>query len=175
MFTAEDITDYTDVTRLTRILTITRPAITGLSPATTGGDNLVVAVTYTNVTYSALLDVSFEYQEEDVTAEVTVISTGSAAIFIEVLADCDANMCGVVNCLIERFNTLNSRAQKAGGWHNLDAQAVANYRYVESLVNLASLARNCNNSTQARTYLAEAKTLLNCDCGCSDTVTPKPL
>lgn len=175
LFTAEDITDYTDVTRLTRILTITRPAITGLSPATTGGDNLVVAVTYTNVTYSALLDVSFEYQEEDVTAEVTVISTGSAAIFIEVLADCDANMCGVVNCLIERFNTLNSRAQKAGGWQNLDTQSVANYRYVESLVNLSSLARLCNNSTQARTYLAEAKNLLNCDCGCSDTVTPKPL
>ena len=175
LFTADDTTDYTDVTRLTRVLTITRPAITGLSPATTGGDTLVVGVTYTNVTYSALLNVSFEYQEEEVTSEVTVISKGSAAIFIEVLADCDANMCGVVNCLIERFNTLSARAKKAGGWGNLDTQLVANFRYVESLVNLASLARNCNNSTQGKVYINEAKELLDCDCGCANTTTPKPL
>lgn len=171
---ATDETDYTDITRLTRVLTTTPPAVTNVAASTTGTGSLTSAVTYTNVTYGTELEVSFSYNSET-SGGVPFISYGSAVVFVETKVDCDPNLCATVNCLTERFNTLKSRSKQAGGWYNLPAQERENYEYVASLVALAQMARGCNNYTQSKAYIDEAKTLLNCDCGCAAEPTPKPL
>jgi len=171
-----DTSDYTDVTRLTRALTITPPTVSGASASTTSGATVTAAVTYTNVTYETLLNVSFEWNEvvedDDITA---FISRGSARIYAENYVDCDPNLCALVQCLASKFQKLKNQAVSLGGWFYLPAQAQADYQYASTLISLGQNLRNCGEYEQAAPYIAEAATLLNCNCGCSDTTGPKPL
>lgn len=171
----EDTTDYTDVTRLTRALTITPPSITGASASTTSGANVTAAVTYTDVTYETLLNVSFEYNEVDDDGLTALISRGSAKVYIENYVDCDPDLCSLVKCLAAKFQSLKNKASKSGGWAFLSPQDSANFYYSQTLVNLAQMLRKCGDYDAAQPYIEEASTLLNCDCGCTPNTNPRPL
>ena len=172
---ATDTSDYTDVTRLTRALTITPPSVAGASPSTTSGATVTAAVTYTYVTYSTLLNVSFEYNEETPDDLTTLISYGSAYIYAENYVDCDVNLCALTQCLAAKFQSLKSQSQAAGGVEYLPQNVWANFQYAQSLVVIASQLRNCGLYDAAQPYVNEASTLLSCDCGCDQNTNPQPL
>lgn len=172
---AKDTSEYGDVDRLTRLITITPPEISGESPETTTSAQVSAAVTYTNVTYSSLLEVSFEYDELEVSSDVGVISRGSAAIYIEDAVDCDPNICQVVKCLASKFSALKAKAAKVGGWGGLSDQDRGDFEYASTLVSLAQQLRACGEYAAAKPYVDEAKTILNCDCGCAENTKPTPL
>lgn len=173
---AEDTTEYgEDYTRLTRLITITPPSITGVSPLTSSSSQLTAAVTYTNVTYSSLLAVSFEYNVLEVTADVGIISRASASIYKENPVDCDPKMCAVVKCLASKFDNLKAKAVKVGGWSGLSEEDLGNFQYATALVTLAQQLRVCGEYDLAKPYVDEAKNLLKCDCGCAENTNPTPL
>jgi hypothetical protein len=177
LITASDISDYVtdDITMLTRMITITPPSVANVAESLTTGQSLTAVLTYTNVIYSAELNVSFEYQEEEPTGQVTFISMGSAEIFVEHFVDCAHDICGVVKCLADRFDALLAKSVHYGGWYALPPAEVGNYNYAQTLIVLAQTLNKCGEFTRGKTYLDKAKVLLNCDCGCADNDLPKPL
>lgn len=178
LITAKDTTDYTSVEGLSvidRDLTITPPTVAGVSPTTADADQIQAAVTYTNVPYQASLDVSFEYGQLVVDGVVTFFAFGSANLYVVIDVDCDPNMCSLVKCLSAKFQSLKAKADKLGGWAMLSATERGNFDYAQTLVGMAMQLRTCGENQMAKTYINEAKPLLNCDCGCSDTTGPTPI
>ena len=172
---AKDTTEYGDVTRLTRLITITQPAIADETPSTTTNAQLTETLTYTLVTYSSLLEVSFEYDAVEISEGFDLISRGSAALYAEDFIDCDPKICNLVKCLASKFNALKNKSERVGGWSGLSAQDQSNFAYASTLVNLAQMLRNCGKYAAAKPYVDEAADILNCDCGCTSTNTPTPL
>lgn len=178
LMTITDTTDYTvpaGLTMITRVITFSPPSIANISPTTTTGASMVGVLTYTNVTYGSELNVSFQYNEQTPTAGVTLVSMGSAEIFIERLVDCGQDMCALTKCLAARFDTLNEQAVNVGGWANLGRQTLGNFQYARDLISIAVMLKSCNEYTMAKGYFDRAKVLLNCNCGCPDTTQPVPL
>jgi hypothetical protein len=175
--TAEDVTVYPteDFTRNSRLLTVTPPVVSGASPTTSTSATVTAPVTYTNVPYQVTLDVVYSYNQIDVDEVLTFFSFGSTNLYISIDVDCDPNMCSTVKCLASKFDKLEAKATRLGGWFNLSPQDKGDFEYASTLTLLAMQLRTCGENNMAKPYIAKAKALLNCDCGCSDSTGPQPI
>lgn len=175
-----DITDWEGqgLTRLTRNLSITPPVITGESPTESNSlSSISVNLSYTNVVYQTLMEATFEYDSDGEDTDMLIISRGSVFLYDEVKVDCKSSFCDTVYCLYERLKKLRVTSQRCGGWSYVPAHVKDEYEWAMTLVNMATMLRDCGSFVESKKLIDEATALLggDCSCGCDDLDKPKPI
>lgn len=180
LLTGNDLTDYTALafTRTSRLLTIDPPAIDGRANVTSSTNTVSITVTYTNVSYGILYNITYTYspQVSALDATTSIITQAGVINYVNYAVTCDSSICATVECLGTYFTDLEAKACAKGGWSRLTAAEQGNFTYVSAMINLASMSLACGNVTNYELYLNKAKAILNdCNCGCAEcSDDPKP-
>ena len=170
----DDLTSYTGFTITNHLLTITPPAITGLSPITSAAYSLQTNLTYTNVSYAYSL-----YAEgvkvTPATATVPydaiyqVVEHASWAVTTSVFVAC-ATLCSVASCAKKALSELEAKRYATGKLSTQDK--FTHDKIVDRLV-LIQTDMICGG-TNIDQYLSELQTIISgvCNCTISTTATP---
>lgn len=175
--TVTDQTDYSDVTLVSRELTIVPPTIPN-QPAPvniqTTDPSITFSFEYSGVTYNANLYSVYEHF-------FTPINTSTTGTFPDVTIResldftqaqkvvCDLNLCKLLKCIDDFFIATKKEAAKLGGLKFLPVQKWEDWQCIENLLIRYQAAAACNNVTQLEKIFAELQEVTGCDCGCGGT------
>lgn len=180
-----DESDHDGWTITQQNITIQPPIIAG-QPApeavtTEDNDTAFLSFSWTNVTYTAVLDV-LRNMEPTFTGNVgtfQVIFTESLIATASAEIDCGQGVCDLLPCLDSKFNAAYNEACEHGGWGKVKSKSLNELQALAIMAQMYDLHSRCGNITSAETYKAKITAMFgsNCSCGCSDTPTnsePKP-
>lgn len=171
----DDLTTYTGWTVSSHLLTITPPAITGLSPTTTALYSLQISLTYTNVSYGYSMSAN-GVKEVNVTptnfydslfrvAELVTWST-STSVFVAC-----TNLCSVLSCAKTALSELEAKRLATGKLSEAD---MFTHDKITDRLTLIQMDMICGGANVDQ-YLDELSTIISGVCSCSavsTTATP---
>jgi hypothetical protein len=109
------------------------------------------------------------------TVDVTVVQAETLTTLINTQITCDSDLCDITACLAAKFNAVEAKANKVGGWSNVPPALIDSWARAQAAMDVYLAYVECGNFNKASTYLAIVKEELDCGCGCDDnTDTPKP-
>jgi hypothetical protein len=175
--TVTDLTDYSDVTLVSRELTIIPPTIPN-EPApvniVTPDASVSFPFSYSGVTYTANLYSIFEHTAIVTGTEGTNPALFPPAVIRESLkytqaekVSCDRNLCKLINCINEFFDKTKAQAADLGGIQYLPKNVLDTWLCLNNLLVMYDYAVTCKNTFLIDKIFDAIQDLVNCDCGCS--------
>ena len=164
--TGTDSTDVCTPTTDSKELTIYPPPSLGLASYSVSSATLAYNFQYTG---------GYELNVNRLLTYVNGIFTDSVRVESSVFIDvrCDRDLCALVSC----YNTYRARilalANDLGGVTNLSKTDLSTWIRVLDDFNAHDHNLRCGNYEQAGVIYNNLKTLLDCDCGCSESDAPK--
>lgn len=164
--TATDDTDVCVPTTDTRVFSLYPPPSLGLPTYTTNSATLTYNFQYTG---------GYEIELDRLLTYVTGIFTYTVRVKSSVyeVVQCDRDLCALVTC----FNTYRTetltRAGQYGGFQNLSKTEQDLWFRITGGFLAHDYNLRCGNYEEAGTIYTELKTLLKCNCSCTETDAPQ--
>ncbi len=170
--TVTDQTDYSDVTFISRTLSVVPPTIPN-QPApttvTTTTPSIDLTFEYSGVNYDANLFSIFEQRVAPDQARIPDITISeSIQVTQRQKIICDHNLCKLMECIEAFFRKTTIEASKYGGIQNLPFEKLSKWLEIENLLARYNAATLCQNTTLLDFYYRRLQEITGCDCGCND-------
>jgi len=167
--TITDKSDYSDVTVLSKTMTISPPVtLTDPTPTdiVTTNDVITIDFGYSGVTYNTYLFSTYNYPVTPTGGwpPITVQESLSFTQAHKVL--CDFNLCKLIKCINDFFEACRIAASNVGGIQNLPFEKLDKWLYIEQLLTVYNTAIKCQDAVMLEKIFRTLQELVDCDCGC---------
>jgi len=170
-----DNTNYDQVTREDRLMTLDPPEIPGKDSApnlTTADAQLIVSMDYDFTTYNAKLEANINKSSTDGRFVWTVNDRVDDSQVSNVTCDLDA--CEIIPCYTEFHDKVVNRSAKKGGTIALGPNDLDLFVQVNATLNLWMVYKECQDTANMVTQYDKLKILLRaCGCDCPNPTQPK--
>lgn len=169
--TVTDNTDYSDVTVISREMTIVPPTIPNLPPPTnlvTPNASVTFDFEYSGVTYNTSLFTVYEHYytpTEDANYPDVIIRESLSYAQSEKVS-CAHDLCKLINCINDFYKAAIQQASDLGGIQRLPADKLSKWLLIQCYLTMYNNAVKCKDTATMDYVFKKLQSITGCDCGC---------
>lgn len=168
--TVTDNTDYSDVTLVSREMTIVPPTIPNLPPPTnlvTPNASVTFDFEYSGVTYNTTLFSIYEhYYTPTEGSYPDVVIRESLSYAQSEKVSCAYDLCKLITCINEFFTACIKSASDLGGIQRLPAEKLDKWLLIHCYLTMYNNAVKCKDTATMDAVFKKLQAITGCDCGC---------
>lgn len=168
--TVTDATDYSDVTLVSREMTIVPPTIPNLPPPVnlvTPNASVTFDFEYSGVTYNTTLFSVYEhYYTPTEGSYPDIIIRESLSYAQSEKVSCAHDLCKLITCINEFFTACIKLASDLGGIQRLPAEKLDKWLLIQCYLTMYNNAVKCKDTATMDAVFKKLQAITGCDCGC---------